>query len=148
MPDDVLICRSGDEVAEQKKWAEIPYLLGTTKDDMLPEILGKMAKEWIVLQSECNKIPSYCFRFERNLPGDDKGAWHSSDLWYTIGNLEKSWRPFEKWDYTLSDQMMEYYANFVKSGNPNGDGLTEWKPTTRYEDPVMYFSDDEVLMKN
>ena len=32
-------------------------------------------------------------------------------------------------DYMVSDIFSQYYANFVKTGNPNGLGLVEW-PTT------------------
>ena len=33
---------------------------------------------------------------------------------------------WEKSDRALSDQMMTYWANFAKSGDPNGSGLPEW----------------------
>ena len=34
-------------------------------------------------------------------------------------------RPWSDLDRTLSDQMEEYWTNFAKTGNPNGDGLPE-----------------------
>lgn len=49
-------------------------------------------------------------------------------LWYMFGNMEKSWRPFEKLDYDLSQIMISYIANFVKTGNPNSTDLLDWKP--------------------
>ena len=63
---------------------------------------------------------------DRMLPGDKNGSWHSADLWYWFGTLENGWRPFEQKDYDLSDQMSTYLCNFVKNGNPNGDGQLEW----------------------
>lgn len=30
----------------------------------------------------------------------------------------------------MADMMSSYYANFVKKGNPNGEGLTKWKQST------------------
>jgi para-nitrobenzyl esterase len=29
-------------------------------------------------------------------------------------------------DYALSTQMQSYFANFIKTGNPNGADLPEW----------------------
>ena len=31
-------------------------------------------------------------------------------------------------DEKLSNQICDYWCNFVKSGDPNGDGLPEWAP--------------------
>ena len=33
---------------------------------------------------------------------------------------------YKKKDEDLSEQMVGYLVNFCKSGNPNGDGLTQW----------------------
>ena len=59
-----------------------------------------------------------------------KGAVHSADIEYAMGNLPTNrvydWQPE---DYTVSDQFMNYYANFVKTGNPNGLGLVQWQAT-------------------
>ena len=58
--------------------------------------------------------------------GDMKGAFHSSELWYVFGTLGKCWRPMEQHDYELSSKMVEYWTNFAKNGNPDGEGLPEW----------------------
>lgn len=59
-----------------------------------------------------------------------KGAVHSADIEYAMGNLPTNrvydWQPE---DYTVSDQFINYYANFVKTGNPNGLGLVQWDAT-------------------
>jgi para-nitrobenzyl esterase len=42
-------------------------------------------------------------------------------------------------DYKVSDTMSNFFANFIKAGNPNGDKLPEW-PAAKAGDkqpPVM-----------
>ena len=97
-------------------------MAGCTSEDMMPPVLHMMAKDWCKVQPE----KSYVWFFDRQLPGDDNGAWHSSDLWYWFGTLENCWRPMEKQDYAVSNEMATYLCNFVKSGNPNCDEFPLW----------------------
>ena len=57
------------------------------------------------------------------------GAIHSADIEYEMGNLSTNnvfaWNAD---DYAVSDIFQSYYANFMKTGNPNGLGLPEWTP--------------------
>lgn len=68
----------------------------------------------------------YRYRFDVDMPGDDAGAFHSSDLWFSFGTLPASWRPFRGWHYDLSHAMNRYWVNFAATGDPNGSGLPEW----------------------
>ena len=61
-----------------------------------------------------------------------RGAVHSADIEYAMGNLETN--KVYAWtsdDYKISELMQAYYANFVKSGNPNGPDLPSWPPLNR-----------------
>ena len=89
---------------------------------MLPPFLYSMASKWC----EAQNSDAYLWFFERSLPGDDHGAWHSADLWYWFGTLKNCWRPFEEKDYTLSNEMSDRLCAFARTGSPNSDGLTEW----------------------
>jgi len=55
------------------------------------------------------------------------GASHSAEIEYAMGNLPLNavfaWTPE---DYVVSTTMMTYFANFVKTGDPNGGGLPAW----------------------
>ena len=56
-------------------------------------------------------------------------SWHSNELWYTFASLREGVppaRPWEPRDYELADQMSSYWANFIKTGNVNGEGLPHW----------------------
>jgi len=56
-----------------------------------------------------------------------RGAVHSAEIEYALGNLSTNnvyaWTPD---DYKVSKVMQEYFANFVKRGDPNAAGLPLW----------------------
>jgi para-nitrobenzyl esterase len=62
-------------------------------------------------------------------PPRDWGAVHSAEIEYAMGNLSKNdvyaWAPE---DFRLSETMQRYFVNFIKTGNPNGKGLSKWDP--------------------
>ena len=120
--DGRLVVGTGTELLAAGKQKKIPYLLGTTSEDMMPPILLDMSRKWCAAQS----TPSYCWFFDRQLPGDENGAWHSADLWYWFGTLDHCWRPMEQKDRELSEQMIGYLCNFVSTGDPNGEALPQW----------------------
>ncbi len=144
--DRNIILYDVQEMETGKHQAKIPYIMGSTKDDLFKEELKRMAKDWTVLQTKQDMISSYCFYFARNLPGDDKGSWHSSELWYTIGSLKKCWRPMQEWDYKISDILINYFSNFAKNGNPNGDNLPMWDTTKSEDDDILIISDNDIYM--
>ncbi|MGB5435518.1 MAG: carboxylesterase family protein [Maribacter sp.] len=68
------------------------------------------------------------------------GAPHASEIEYCMGNLhlvsDYAWTTD---DFKTSETMQGYFANFIKTGNPNGEHLPEW-PNAQAQDttpPVM-----------
>ena len=120
--------------------------MGSTSEDVVPPIVHKMAKGWARLQADQGKQPSYAYFFSRQLPGDEKGAWHSADLWYAFGTLDSCWRPFTEWDRALSEAMVSYLTNFAKTSDPNGPGLAEWLPVKKGQTQVLRFRDRDITM--
>lgn len=128
---------------------DIPYMLGTTKDDILVTEALKAKGEFSSLYHGCirwsqkleqmGRKPAYVYYFAHDLPGNDAGAFHSAELWYMFGTLGRCWRPMNEADYELSAQMLDYWTNFMKTGNPNADGLAEWNACTINEPFVRQF---------
>ena len=60
-----------------------------------------------------------------------KGAVHSAEIEYALGNLGTNkvyaWTPD---DQKVSQTMLAYFANFIKTGNPNKAGLPRWDAVT------------------
>ncbi|HVG17313.1 MAG TPA: carboxylesterase family protein, partial [Chitinophagaceae bacterium] len=71
-----------------------------------------------------------------------KGAVHSAEIEYAMGNLPSNkvygWTPE---DYKVSKTMQEYFANFIKTGNPNGPGLPNW-PMVKSGNTVSFMTLD------
>ena len=125
------------------KAKNIPYMAGSTSHDMAPPILQSMARKWISNREK----PSYTWFFDRMLPGDGNGAWHSADLWYWFGTLENCWRPMENKDFALSDQMTDYLCNFVRTGDPNKAAqLPTWVASGRGQKRVLCMGEKDTQM--
>lgn len=122
---------------------DLYYMAGSTSEDMAPPILQNMTRKWIANREK----PSYTWYFDRKLPGDNNGAWHSSDLWYWFGTLDNCWRPMEEKDRELSHQMVSYLCNFAKTGNPNKSGqLPQWVASGTGQGKVLRLGEKPTAM--
>lgn len=68
-------------------------------------------------------------------PAEDSsnGAYHGSELWYVFNNIPYSDYSNVTWtsaDYEIENTMSQYWANFIRTGNPNGGNLIDFPPTT------------------
>ena len=84
-----------------------------------------------------NSIPVYRYQFTKE--NGYYGTYHSGEMIYCYGNVEKARRSFayNESDYALSKTMVGYWANFIKTGNPNGEGLPTWPLYGGTGDQVM-----------
>lgn len=128
------------------KQHDIDYMLGTVSGD---ERMGSMMASlcgWAEMQNKYNLKPAHLYCFTRELPqkwysfGALKGAFHSSELWYMFGTLNRCWRPMSEADYKLSETMLDYWSNFAKAGNPNRNGHPQWSAYTDSSKLHMHLS--------
>ena len=85
--------------------------------------------------------PTFLYRFEHAPPGRDSdvyGSFHGAELAYVFGTQDTVQRPWTPDDRALSKTMMNYWANFVRSGNPNGEGLAHWPAYDDANDTMMH----------
>ena len=141
--DGRLVVGTGAELLSAGKQKKIHYMAGSTSEDMMPPILQSMARNWCAVQPK----PSYTWYFDRQLPGDNHGAWHSADLWYWFGTLPNCWRPMEQKDYDLSDRMTDYLCNFVRTGDPNkASVLPTWIASDKTQKRVLRLGQKDAAM--
>ncbi len=144
--DGRLIPREGMAAARRGDQLPVPYLMGSTSEDIVPPIVHRMAKGWCRLQADQSRPAAYAWFFDRRLPGDGNGAWHSSDLWYWFGTLDHCWRPMTAKDRLLSEQMVQYLTNFARTGDPNGGGLPRWEAVRKGQSRVLRLGEGETRM--
>ncbi len=130
--DGVGLTQMFEDGARNGGIADIPYLTGVMDND-----IGDVDKfkDFESIRSSVSTQPIYRYYFKRALPNDGRaclqGAFHSGELWYEFATLGRSWRPFTEADYELSERMVNYWTNFAKYGNPNGNNAEgEWKAST------------------
>jgi para-nitrobenzyl esterase len=87
----------------------------------------------------------YVYRFKRKPPATGEylkyGAFHTAEVPYAYNNLQFVNRPWEPVDHRLAELMSTYWANFVRSGNPNGKGLPVWDVYSPGVARVMFLSE-------
>lgn len=78
------------------------------------------------------------------------GAPHACEIEYCMGNLDLvkdyAWTAD---DYKVSETMLNYFANFIIKGNPNGEKLPEWQAAQPNDvtPPVMILNTESKAVK-
>lgn len=95
------------------------------------QTFGIQSYKWMQIQDKTGTAPVFMYRFERDVPYadgmQDYGAFHTGEVPYAYNNLKMSPRPWTDADYKLADTMSDFWVNFAKNGDPNGENLPDWE---------------------
>jgi para-nitrobenzyl esterase len=106
---------------------------------------------WARLQARHSTNPVYYYRFSRRPPFPHGarfgwGASHFAELWYMFDHLDQESWAWQPADRRLADAMAQYWVNFARSGDPNGEDLPRWPAFTDAE-PVLLDLDDAITVR-
>jgi para-nitrobenzyl esterase len=105
---------------------------------------------WARLQAQFGKSRVHFYYFRRKPPFptgsvyEGWGASHFAELWYVFDHLDQDKWPWSAADRELAELMSRYWTNFVKSGDPNGNGLPSW-PDFGVDGKVLHLGESAVV---
>jgi len=97
---------------------------------------------WAAGRAKTEKSDVFVYMWDHALPGPDAdtyGAFHTSEVPYVLNSIDRCvGRTMTDADRKIADTLSTYWANFIKTGNPNGKGVPHWpsekeKPATAFE---------------
>lgn len=125
-------------------------VLQSATDLASARFIGHGTWKWTELQMQTGGKPVYRYMYARPRPAYTpldgqaapappvrpgpsipRGAAHSAEIQYAMGNLPLDKRyAWDQEDFKVSEVLQGYFVNFIKTGNPNGPGLPEWPAYT------------------
>ncbi|OJD38567.1 carboxylesterase [Diplodia corticola] len=91
--------------------------------------------------------PFYTYYWDHARPGTTSGAAHMTEINYVLRNLYATDLPWTAYDHYVADVLSSYWANFVKTGNPNLGGsftngtLATWSANQQGNETVMHLGE-------
>lgn len=122
---------------------------------------GTLATDYIEtelarLHARTGKTAVYQYRFTYTPPAsvneaafskDMKGAYHAAELVYVFGALSTDPRAWTTTDRSLAKEMMSYWVNFARTGDPNGPGLPRWPTVQEAPGKILQFDRQTTLIE-
>ena len=71
-------------------------------------------------------------------------AWHSGEEVYCYNNIPADSKLYDESDRKLADLFSDYFANFIRFGDPNGEGLPAWEQSADGTN-VMLLGDEQKM---
>jgi para-nitrobenzyl esterase len=97
-----------------------------------PQVSAKMGDKTAALAGGVREKTAEEKKAAAQQPAIAPGAVHSADIEYAMGTLDTNeYYDWQEEDYDISKLFLSYYANFCKTGNPNGEGLPQWTAITK-----------------
>jgi len=117
--------------------------VGPAIDRFLTIAANAQPVRFVAQSMERKQSRAYLYQFIR-LPDTATarkfGVHHGAELAYIFGNMSES-DGYNDTDRVLSNQMMDYWVNFARTGNPNGQNIVYWPAYKSKSDINLEFSD-------
>jgi para-nitrobenzyl esterase len=127
-----------------------------TFDDVLTDFAFSCNGRSVAQVISATNVPIYTYEFaDKNAPmffnvpprTDGYGAFHAAELAYVFpGSTGKAYygSPFTAAQTALSNQMVGFWSQFAKTGNPNASGSTAWPAYTAANDTYLTLAPNAV----
>lgn len=119
----------------------------TARDLMRDAAFGWQTVQWARLQSRTGQSKVFLYYFDEHpehpvdSPDYGKGSYHGQEVNFVFQHRANFERP--EVDNPLSEAMGQYWTNFAKYGDPNGEGLPVWPVFTPDNQQSMYLTGPE-----
>jgi para-nitrobenzyl esterase len=162
---------SFDAVSEEMYQQQMSQMPGTWADSAKVYYPGNTAEErlfslrdfvrdvgygwpsyaWASLQKQTGKSPVYMAYLAQKsdstvyAQGNRRGAAHADDIMYLKGAFDDKAEKYPQ-EKKVSDLMQQYWVNFAKTMNPNGENLPNWPVFEDGKETVMQFNNGASLI--
>ena len=106
----------------------------TARDLMRDAAFGWHTWAWACLQSQKGKSKVYLYYFDQH-PAESEGSPHGQDVNYVFQHVTEG-----ESDIAVSKIIGDYWTNFAKTGNPDGNNLPHWPEFKSDNQQVMYLT--------
>jgi para-nitrobenzyl esterase len=144
------------------QWADSAKAVypGTTDEERLFSMrdfvrdvgFGWPSYAWATLQKQTGKSPVYMAYLAQKsdttvyAKGNRRGAAHADDMMYLKGAFDNVAEKYPQ-EKKVSDLMQQYWVNFAKTMNPEGEGLPRWPVFEDGKPTVMQFNNGASLIE-
>jgi Carboxylesterase type B len=112
---------------------------------LVTDMIGLQHFGWATMRVNAKADPTYLYHYVHSPVEPPKEspcgygckAGHGAEIRFAYGLLWPGERDWSVDDLALQTEMLGYWVNFAKTGNPNGEGLPEWKAFNGTPDSVQ-----------